>query len=72
MSAVRACEVSFDVVGEGEFHLGVGPPLLALAACEVVDVFYCVLVGLRHAGVPSVVSYKIFEPPRLVVCDVAV
>ena len=27
----------------------------------MVDVFYCVLVGLLHAGVPSVVSYKIAE-----------
>ncbi len=52
MSAVWADKFCFDVVGEAEFGLRVGPPLVAFSACEVVDVFYCVLVVLLHAGVP--------------------
>ena len=54
VSAVRADQFCLDVAGEGWFHLCVGPPLLALAACEVVDVFDCVLMCLWHAVVLNV------------------
>ena len=73
VSAVRAGEFCFNMVGEGERCVSVGPPLGAFAACEVVDVFDCVLVvflhssprKLRRIGCVNILN-KIFRKPRFI------